>query len=258
MKVISVLNYKGGCGKTATALNLAYELSKKHKVLLIDLDPQGDISSKFNDDFENVNGISEVLMKEVDINDVIYKTGVNDNLFYIPSKLDLNDTAEVLRTKSQVAILQKTLEEIKDKFDVVIIDNNPNSVTLFKNNIYAADYVIIPINIYKNSIKGIDYTIQKLNETLEDSPIDLHIDYRIVFTMVTYIKGQPTDYAKSVMKVIKDYYGDRVLDAHIRMQSKPSQMQSFNKEYFATDDLKTSYGKDYLSLSNEVEGLLNE
>ena len=256
MKTISVLNYKGGCGKTATALNLAYELSKKYKVLLIDLDPQGDVSSKFNDNFENINGISEVLMKEVEIDDVIYETGVNNNLFYIPSKLDLNDTAEVLRTKAQVALLQKCLDSIKDRFDVVIIDNNPNSVTLFKNNIYAADYVLIPINIYKNSIKGIDYTIKKLNETIEDAPVDLHVDYRIIFTMVTYVKGQPTEYAKEVMNLIKQYYGDRVLDAHIRMQSKPSQMQSFNRDYFATDDLSTSYGKDYLTLSNEIEGLL--
>lgn len=115
---------------------------------------------------------------------------------------------------------------------------------------------MIPINIYKNSIKGIDYTIKKLNETIEDAPVDLHVDYRIIFTMVTYVKGQPTEYAKEVMNLIKQYYGDRVLDAHIRMQSKPSQMQSFNRDYFATDDLSTSYGKDYLTLSNEIEGLL--
>ena len=258
MKVISILNFKGGCGKTATAINLAYELSEKYKTLIIDLDPQGDVSSKFTDDFEDINGICEVLTKKEEIDNVLYKSNINDNLYYVPSKLELNDVEEIIRAKGQTTILHKSLEKIRDKFDLVIIDNNPNCPYLFINNIYATDLILIPIDIYKNTIKCIDYTIKKINEVVESTWDEVKAEYKIFFTKVTYSKQQPTIFAREVIDAVESYYGNRVLQTKIHLQSKAAQHQSFDKSYFPTDNLETSFGRDYALLSEEIESLLEK
>ena len=255
-KIISINNRKGGSSKTTTAINLAYEFAKSgYRTLLIDLDPQGNASSKFVEDYETVPGIAEVLAKKVNINEAIYKTPANGNLYVIPSKIELDDVAEYMQGNSQIALLSKVLKDLKDDYQIIVLDSNPGIPILLKNCVYAADQIIIPVNVYRNSIKGVDLTLKKINETIFDSPSELDVDYRILITMVTYSAGEPTNIARGVIKAVRDAYRERVLDTTIRLQSKPAQLQTFENGYYATD-FNTGYGCDYKKLKDEVEEMI--
>lgn len=252
-KIISINNYKGGVGKTGIALNLAYELAKKYKVLLVDLDPQGDISFKMTKDYEKTKGTSELFSSnDISVKEVINKSKIS-NLDFITSKIDFIDVTETMQNRSKVLSVKKALHEIENDYDVVILDNNPNIPIIFKNCAFAADYMLIPVDIYNNSIKGVDYTIQKLTEAIDDSLVDdVRIDYRILFNKVTCSKNKPTLIAESVMDQVKQRYGNRVFNTYIRLQSKPAQEQSFNRDYFPTDD-DSGYGQDYKKLAEEID-----
>ena len=255
-EIISINNRKGGSSKTTTAINLAYEFAKSgYKTLLIDLDPQGNASSKFVEDYETVPGIAEVLAKKVNINDAIYKTVASENLFVIPSKIELDDVAEYMQGNSQIALLFKVLKDLKDDYQIIVLDSNPGIPILLKNCVYAADLIIIPVNVDRNSIKGVDLTLKKINETIFDSPSELDVDYRILISMVTYSAGEPTNIARSVIKAVRDTYRERALDTTIRLQSKPAQLQTFENSYYATD-FNTGYGCDYKKLKDEVEEMI--
>ena len=255
-KIISINNRKGGSSKTTTAINLAYEFAKSgYKTLLIDLDPQGNASSKFVEDYETVNGIAEVLAKETNINNVICQTQANANLYVIPSKIELDDVAEYMQGNSQIALLSKVLKDLNDDYQIIVLDTNPGLPILLKNCVYAADLIIMPVNVDRNSIKGVDLTLKKINETIYDSPIELDIDYRILISMVTYSAGEPTNIAKGVLSAVKNAYGEKVLNTTIRLQTKPAQLQTLENGYYATD-YNTGYGSDYVKLKQEIESLI--
>ena len=255
-KIISINNRKGGSSKTTTAINLAYEFAKSgYRTLLIDLDPQGNASSKFVEDYETVNGIAEVLAKQISINDAVYHSSASDNLDVIPSKIELDDVAEYMQGNSQIALLSKVLKELNDGYQIIILDTNPGIPILLKNCVYAADLIIMPVNVDRNSIKGVDLTLKKIKETIYDSPVELNLHYRILISMVTYSAGEPTNIAKGVLTAVRNAYGNKVLDSTIRLQSKPAQLQTFENDYYATD-FNTGYGSDYIKLKQEIESLI--
>ena len=256
-KVISMNNRKGGTSKTCSSVNLAYEFSKAgYKTLLIDQDPQGNASSKFIEEYEEIPGIAEVYAGEANIKAVIHQTSANSNLFIITSKIELDDVAEYMQGNARIALLRKHLNEIRGDFDCIIVDNNPGIPILLKNCVYATDLIVIPVNIDRNSMKGVDLTLKKIRETIYDAPTELNLDYRIMVSMVTYSKGEMTNIAKGAVQAIKDIYGRRVLDTTIRLQSKPAQLQTFENDYYATDH-NTGYADDYRKLRTEIEKLVN-
>ena len=179
-KIISCNNQKGGSGKTATSINLAKGLADEgYRVLLVDLDLQGNTSSKFLEDFENTNGIVEAINGKVQIKDVIYSTDF-ENLFIIPSKLEWLDCLEDMaredylkeeqqQINTSVMRIRNLLDPIRDEFDVIILDNNPSYKTILKNCVYAADLIIVPVNIDKNAIKGVDYTIRYISKVISEA-----------------------------------------------------------------------------------------
>ena len=176
MKVISVINQKGGVGKTQTSINLAVGLSRKgKKVLLIDGDAQGNATSYFMNEVNKVDllklvqmevinedplvwlekalgegeyekDINDVLLGECDIMEAVYVTGI-DNLYIVPStETRLINTDQLIKTtnKLQHNRLKKALRSIRKNFDYVVIDNAPTFNTITVNTLYASDEVIIP------------------------------------------------------------------------------------------------------------------
>lgn len=138
-KIISCNNQKGGSGKTATSVNIAKGLADDgYKVLLADLDLQGNTSSKFVEDFEEIDGIVEAINGKKSIKDVIYATGI-DNLYILPSKLEWLDCLEEMaredyvleaeeKENTSVMKIRNLLEPIRNDFDFIILDNNPSYI----------------------------------------------------------------------------------------------------------------------------------
>ena len=252
-KVISINNYKGGSGKTSASINVAYELSKRnHKVLLIDLDPQGDASSKFFKDFKDRKGICEALTFVADVQDCISKAF--DNLDVLTSNNNLNAISDEMQRSSKIAILKKLIDKVKDNYDYVILDNNPKLNIILTNCIYSSDYIIVPVNIDNNAVKGANNIIESIMDVINNAPIDINVDIRILMTMVTMSKGKPTNIADLVINAMKLSHGKRMFSTYIRMQPKAAQKSSLVTSYFAAEE-ENKLSEDYKNLVNEIEEL---
>ncbi len=257
-KIISCNNQKGGSGKTATSINIAKGLADDgFDVLLVDLDLQGNTSSKFRDDFEEIDGIVEAINGEVQIKDVIYSTDF-ENLFIIPSKLEWLDCLEEMaredyiqeaegRTNTSVMVIKNLLDPIKDDFDFIILDNNPSYKTILKNCVYAADLIIVPVNIDRNAIKGVDYTIRYITKVIDDSEEDISPNFRILITKTTRTKV-----SKECVDLIRRSFPGIVYETTIANQIAPAEKQTFFDDYFMIDNQKTMVGKNYRSLVKEI------
>ncbi len=257
-KIISCNNQKGGSGKTATSVNLAKGLADDgYRVLLVDLDLQGNTSSKFREDFEEIDGIVEAIRGELPISETVYPTDV-ENLFIIPSKLEWLDCLEEMaredylmeaegRTNTSVMTIRNLLDPIRNDFDVIILDNNPSYKTILKNCVYAADMIVVPVNIDRNAIKGVDYTIRYIMKVISDAEEDIKPGFLILITKTTRTKV-----SRECVELIRRSFPGIVFDTTIANQIAPAEKQTFYDDYFMIDNTSTQVGKDYRSLVEEI------
>ncbi len=159
-KVIAIATQKGGVGKTTTTIELGTNLTLLgKKVLVVDLDQQGDTTRSVNGML--TNGIYQVLNVESYIKDVIQKTPYFD---LICSSRQLSSVDRIFTDRDDIYILADALSDIKDEYDYILIDNNPDLGMLFTMSIVAADYVIIPTECDRNSLNGIRETEAIINK----------------------------------------------------------------------------------------------
>ncbi len=262
-KIISCNNQKGGSGKTATSINIAKGLSDDgYRVLLVDLDLQANTSSKFLEDYESMNGIVEVIRDGLDLKDVIYRTDY-PGLDVIPTKLEWIDVMEEMASQdhieqyegkenSSIKIIRKLLDPIRNEYDFIILDNNPSYLTILKNCIYAADYIIVPVNIDKNAIKGVDYMIRFITKVIDGSDEDIACRPRILIT-----KRTRTKIAEEVVEGDRDMFWAYTFDTTVANQNAPAEKQTFIEDYFMINNTKTKVGRDYRDLVNEIRREMN-
>ena len=270
-RVIGVYNCKGGSTKTFTVLSLAVGLAKRGKrVLVIDNDPQGNTSYKFFIDYENMNGLNDVIMGKCKLEDVIYHTNI-DNLDLVPSNMDVEILGiPMLNAKSDREFLKRQISSVKDRYDYILFDNNPSYHIFLYNLVFCCDWILIPINVDKNSAKGVDMTVDRIRETINSTSADIDVEYKILITKLARTKR-----SKEFALAVKEMWADLVLDTVIRMQSNPADMQTTEEDYFVVDhalphkdpeeyiDKKTgetkirkyntNLGTDYLDLIDEIE-----
>lgn len=178
MKIISIVNHKGGVGKTTTAANLACALAENYKILLVDFDPQAALTTslKIIPDEKNVY---YALLDSVSAKDCIVETKI-ENLYIIPSTLDL--AAAEPQLIGQIAFerkLKQLLQQLTD-FDYIIVDSPPSLGVLTINAIVAADLVIVPLQCEFLAMKALTH----LNKIVEKAKVvNPDLKMRVLFTM---------------------------------------------------------------------------
>lgn len=156
-RTIVIANQKGGVGKTTTSINLSASLAKlEKKVLVIDMDPQGNTTSGLGVDKENAeNNVYELLLGECEIKDSIIKD-VYSNLSVIPSNINLAAAEiELIGIDEKEFILKKALDQVKEEYDFVIIDCPPSLNLLTINSMCAGDTVLVPIQCEYYALEGL-------------------------------------------------------------------------------------------------------
>jgi chromosome partitioning protein len=204
-KVISIVNQKGGVGKTTTAVNLAACLGvMEKKVLLIDMDPQGNATSMSSVKGENFNTIYD-MMADPSVN-AIYPTGL-PFLKIIPCNSELTGAeVELLQMDEREFVLRQTIDKLRNKFDFIIIDSPPSLNILTVNNMVASDGVIIPIQCEYFALEGLSRIIETI-KTIKNLNSDLEI-YGIVLTM--YDKRVKLTY--EVENDVREHFADKVFN----------------------------------------------
>ena len=252
--VISVQSTKGGCGKTTTSINLAVGLSERHKVLLIDNDPQGNASKRFFEDFRNIDGICELLRKEKTIEECVHHTKF-ENLDILPSKRSLFLLKKEMLNAShgiQQTRLLRSIQPIRNEYDYIIIDTNPDVDLLISNALSCSNMVIIPVNPdadnieLSDSIEGMNLTLQNIMEAIEEGEIS-SMEIRILLTMVDH-----TNASRAFEEYLRMQYSDLILDTTINYQAAPIK----NKDKsggFVIEKANTKIGECYKKLTEEVE-----
>ena len=255
MKTISLMSAKGGCSKTTTSINISIGLSETGKVLLVDLDPQGNSSKRFFSNYLELDGICELLRKEKSYDECIHHTKFN-NLDIIPSKRNLFVLKKEMLYAShgiQQLRLKNVLDPIRKDYDYIIIDNHPDIDLLISNALMCSDMVIIPVNpdadniMFSDSIEGMNLTLTNIKEAIDEGEI-AEMDFRILLTMTDRTKASQIfeDYLRSA-------YGDLVLKTDINYQSAP--IKNKNRSGFVIEKEDTRVGRNYQSLVNEIRSL---
>lgn len=200
--IISIVNQKGGVGKTTTTFNLASNLADAgYKVLQIDMDPQASLTiSNGIEPQEIEKSIYDVLCEDSDITDVIYKT--NDNLGIAVSHLNLS-VAEIslVNMMARELVLRKKLQPIKENFDYILIDCPPNIGILTINALCASDKIIIPVSTDYLSLRGVEL----LEDTVRIVQENLNEDLEILGLLATMYDSR-TRHSNEILDVFKERY----------------------------------------------------
>ena len=183
-RTIVVANQKGGVGKTTTAINLSASLAELgKKVLVIDIDPQGNTTSGLGVDKEEAeNTVYELLLGELEISDCIQKE-VFENLDIIPSNINLAAAEiELIDVEDKQFILKKAVDEVRENYDFIIIDCPPSLSMLTINAMCAGDTVLVPIQCEYYALEGLSQLMQTIELVKERLNTELEIE-GVVFTM---------------------------------------------------------------------------
>lgn len=224
MKKICVFNQKGGVGKTTTNINLSCYLALEgFKVLIIDIDPQGNTTSGLGiDKFKMNSSIYSLFVEECDINSLILESELIKNLFVIPSSIDLAAVeVELSNVEKREFILKNNLSDLNCKFDFIFIDCPPSLSFLTINALVASDSLIIPIQCEFYALEGLGQLIHTINLINNSLNKDLYIE-GVVLNMFDSRAKLSNEVVSEVNKLFKDRVFSTIIPRNIKLAESPS------------------------------------
>ena len=247
-KIIAIANQKGGVGKTTTSNNLSACLAEKgKKVLVIDTDPQGNTTSGFGiEKNELENTIYELILGECSIRDCIIGN-VTENVSVLPANVNLAATEiELIGMEKKEYILKNEVDYVKNDYDFIIIDCPPSLNILTINAMTTADSVLVPIQCEYYALEGLSQLIHTVNLVKERLNPDLEME-GVVFTMYDARTNLSMQVVENVRQNLKQRVYQTLIPRNIRLAEAPSYGMPINKY-----DAKSAGAEAYMQLADEI------
>ena len=247
-KIIAVANQKGGVGKTTTAVNLSSCLGfKGKKVLLIDVDPQGNSTSGLGIDKKKIGKSAyDVLINDVDIVETLVQTPI-ENLMLCPSNIQLAGAeVELVSTISRETRLKNSLDTIKDNYDFILIDCPPSLGLLTLNSLTASNTILVPIQCEYYALEG----LSQLMETVKLVQRHLNKELDVEGVVLTMFDAR-TNLSIQVVEEVKKYFRNKVYRTVIPRNVRLSEAPSYGLPIILYDP-KSKGAECYLDLADEV------
>lgn len=246
-KIVAVVNQKGGVGKTTTVINLSAALAEKgYKILIVDIDPQGNATSGCGILKNQVNAtVYDVLVNDTPIQSVIYKAK-HEKIDIVPSNMNLAGTeVELVNTKQREFVLKKQIDLLVNKYDYIFIDCPPAVNILTINALTASHAVLIPMQCEYYALEGLSQLVQTIGLVKKSTNPKLILE-GILFTMY----DSRTNLSLQVVKEVQNHFSQSIYETKITRSVRLSEAPSFGMSCISYDT-KSKGADQYRQLAME-------